>query len=259
MARLLPVVILFFSLELLADQPVQVGLRTGLSPAYYSETSPPKGIFPELIGAVFAPLNKPLEYSINPRRRLIHQMQVGELHMTTLPVGVGLKEKMNWPEGLVVGNEPLLTFDVNLYKLSTNKQYIDDKSDLLSYRLGSTRHPKFMFDAMNEHIALELQFELFNKTESLFKALLAQRVDFALLSASELTALMMNYPDNIGVEKAFPVSVMQTYLVLSEVAFGREEAITLSRFIDERILQLHEEGKIQAVVEKYNLPLRSEH
>jgi hypothetical protein len=259
MARLLAVIILLVSVNLLADQPLQVGLRTGLPPIFYRETTPPKGVFPELIGAVLAPLDKQLEYKINPRRRLIHQMQVGELHMTTIPIGVGLKEKMKWPEGLIVGKEPLLTFDVNLYKLSSNKTQIKDKSELLNYRLGSTRHPKFMFDAMNEYLALDLQFDLFNKTESLFKALLSKRVDFALLSASELTALLRKYPADIGVEKVYTMGVVQTYLVLSVAAFGHEEAIRHARFIDERILQLHQQGKIQAVVEKYNLPLRSEH
>jgi ABC-type amino acid transport substrate-binding protein len=259
MARLLAVIILLVSVNLLADQPIQVGLRTGLSPDYYSEASPPKGIFPELIGAVFAPLDQQLEYQINPRRRLIHQLQAGEVHMTTLPVPIDLVGKMNWPEGLIVGKEPLLTFDVNLYKLSSNNTQIKDKSDLLNYHLGSTRHPKFMFDAMNEYFELDLQFDLFNKTESLFKALLSKRVDFALLSASELAVLLRKYPADIGVEKVYTMGVVQTYLVISEAAFGREEAIKHARFIDERILQLHQQGKIQAVAKKYNLPLRSEH
>ncbi len=259
MVRLLGVFILIFSMNLLADQPLQVGLRTGLSPLYYNDTSSPKGIFPELIGAIFDPLDKQLEYKINPRRRLIYQLQVGELHMTTIPVGMGLEEKMKWPKGLVIGKEPLLTFDVNLYKLSSNSALIKDKSELLNFRLGSTRHPKFMLDAMNEYFALDLQFYLFNKTESLFKALLSKRVDFALLSVPELTVLLLKYPEDISVEKVYTFGVVQTYLALSEVAFGHEESIKQVAFIDERILQLHQQGKIQAIVKKYNLPLRSEH
>ncbi len=259
MARLLAVVILLVSMNLWADQPIQVGLRTGLPSTFYREASPPKGVFPELISAVFAPLDAQLEYKINPRRRLIHQMQTGEVHMTTIPVGLGVAGKMKWPEGLIVGKEPLLTFDVHLYKLSSNNTQIKDKSELLNYRLGSTRHPKFMLAAMNEYFALDLQFGLFNKTESLFKALLSQRVDFALLSVPELTSLLLEYPEGIGVEVVYTLGVVQTHLVLSEAAFGHEEAIKHARFIDERILKMHQQGEIQAVVEKYKLPLRSEH
>ncbi len=79
------------------------------------------------------------------------------------------------------------------------------------------------------------------------------------MSAPEITVLLQKYPEDVAVEKAYTMGVVQTHLVLSEVAFGHDEAIKHIRFIDERILQLHQQRKIEAIVEKYKLPLRSEH
>ncbi len=263
MAKFVGLFVLFLSMPLSmplsAEQALRFGLRTGLPATYYTETIPPKGVLPELISAVLDPLDTELEYQIIPRRRIIHQLLAGDLHMTTLPVALDLVGKMQWPEGLVVSTEPLLTYDVNLYKLSTSDLQITDRSDISGLLLGSTRHPKFMINAMQAYFVVDFEIELFNKSESMLKALLSKRVDIILLSDPELLGLLRSFPESTPIEKVYPLGVVQTHLVVSQAAFGHEEAIKHARFIDERILQMHQQGQIQAVVNQYNLPLRSEH
>lgn len=259
MVRILGLFVLLLSTHLSAEQALRIGIRTGLPPSYYTETNPPKGVLPEIINAVLEPLDADLVYQINPRRRIIHQLLAGDVHITTLSMSSELIGKIKWPQGLVVSSESLLTFDVNLYKLSRSDIHIADKSELSSYTIGSSRHPKFLLDAFNEYLAVDVDITIFNKSDSLIKALLSGRVDFVLLSDPELQGLLRGFPAGVDVDVVYHLGVVKSHLILSEAAFGREEAIKHARFIDERILQLHQQGKIQAIVDKYKLPLRSEH
>lgn len=254
MLRLLIVVVLFSSMHVNAEQTLRFGLRTGLPTTYYTESVPPKGIFPDLINAALAPLDVNLEYQINPRRRLMHQMMAGDIHMTTLPAVVTLAGHTSLPKGLTVNKEPLLTYNVNLYKLASNSVRIEDKSQLAGLRIGTTRHPKFMLKAMRDYLAVEVEMPLFGRSESLLKALLTNRIDFALLSVPEKVGLLRQFPTDINIDIAYSLGKIESFLVFSEAALGQETAAEYAQIIDQRILQLQAEGQLQRIYEKYDVP-----
>lgn len=226
------------------------GIRPGLPIEYFVDNNPPEGILPEMVNDIFKSRGVSIEFQLMPRRRLVHQARAGSLHMTMLPMIPSFQSKSNWPEELIMGKEALFSFDIGLYKLSSNNLKITDASELASYRLGVVRQARYIEHALDDFLYSGAHLEFYSKPEHLFKALSSNRVDLVLSSEPLKIGMLKRVPIPEGVEKAWSIGRAGTYLVFSETAFG-DKAAELQQYTDQRIRDLRNQGKLDAVLERY--------
>lgn len=259
MPKLIGILLIVLSLPLTAEQTLIFGVREDLPTQYYANTDPPSGIFPEILGTVFQPLNIKLEYQSSPRRRIIHQMRAGQMHLSTLPIIPGHFDKLKLPDDILVSEEPIMAFEVAFYKLSSRNIELTRDSDLAPYLIGSARHPKFMLNALDEFFSQQVNFEFYSKSENLLKALLSNRVDFALLSEPVSQKMLTHYPQHIHIEKALTIGKAFTHISISESSLGKEQASALMLDLDKMIKQQRDIGALKGIVDKYAMPDLSDH
>lgn len=226
------------------------GIRPGLPAEYFVDNDPPEGILPDLVNEIFISRGVDIEFQLMPRRRLVHRARAGSLHMTMLPMIPGFQSKSNWPAELIMGQEALFSFEVSLYKLSSNNLKITDVSELASYRLGVVRQAKYVEHALGDFLYNGAQLEFYSKPEHLFKALSSRRVDLVLSSEPLKIGMLRRVPIPEGVERAWFIGRAGTYLVFSETALGDKTA-ELQQYTDQRIRDMRNQGKLDALFERY--------
>jgi ABC-type amino acid transport substrate-binding protein len=228
------------------------GIRPGLPVEYFVDSDPPEGILPELVNGIFKSRGSSVEFQLMPRRRLVHRARAGSLHMTMLPMIPSFQSKSDWPEELVMGEEALFSFDIGLYKLSSNNLKITDVSELASYRLGVVRQAKYIEHALGDFLYSGAHLEFYSKPEHLFMALSSKRVDLVLSSEPLRIGMLRRVPIPEGVERAWFIGRAGTYLVFSETAFG-DRTSELQEYTDQRIRDMRKHGELDAMFKRYGI------
>ncbi len=226
------------------------GLSPGLPALYINEDDTHQGFVPSLLKDVFEPVGISIDYKQMPRRRIIHSAQAGGVHLAMFPMFVDSMDDTELPEGLRMGRVPLYTFDVFLYKLTTNPLDINELNDLSGYRLGMHRQPKFIDVLLANKFGDAGHIEYYKKPEYVLKALLAGRVDVAMLSEPLMKGLLSKVSISANVEEAFLLSRTGVYLVFSEEALGAR-ALELQAYSDKRLLEMRQHGDIHRLLRKH--------
>lgn len=235
-----------------AAEPINFGVQTGLPNEYFQQDIAPRGVLPEILNQVFQPRGVEIDFELMPRRRLIHKIQAGEVALAMLPVIPRYWREQAVPEGVLIGKEPFLSFEINLYTLASRKVVVRQKSDLAQYRIGIVRQPKFMEHALDDIIHNGSHLEQYNKPEQLFKALSSGRVDLILSSEPLKNGMLRQLAIHEPLEPVYRVGRAGMYLVFSTIALGGK-VTELKSYSDTQILQMHKQGQIQAITERFGV------
>ncbi len=249
------ILIFFLSFSLLfkeqvqaADKEIVFGVRGTVHPVYFRSPTSPEGILTKIIDGVFQPLDITVRYKQGPRRRVFHELLRGDVALSILPKFKRYREKFEYPEGLILGQEALYFVRFYIYAMKESEIALSDVGDAKLYRIGTVMKAQFLDSGAESVAGSGLDITYFSTPGNLMKSLIAGRVQIIFMSEAAVNL----HAEDLGVDVEIFESVLDLgsvghYLAFSKAYWG-DAAMDIRDQTDSQIEEMKRKGVTQRLL-----------
>ncbi len=247
------VLALFLLLEIIASRcladsaPAAFNLSTfEVNPFMYHTNGEIRGINHDIVEAAATEAGIKVNFVFSPFRRNYLDLLQGNTEATLILLIPDHKEEFY--SQFQVGKVPFYEMRVGAVTHSKRKIVLTTPDDFANYRLGHIR----LIPKIHDQLAPQNpNRELFSNSVNLIKALLAERIDIAIISPSLLIPIsrQLNFsPELLTVALEFP---SQPLTIAWSKNSQRDDLQDLSKRFDQALLRLKKQGKVREIIQRY--------
>lgn len=204
-----------------------------------------RGINHDIVQAVAAEIDIKVNFVFSPFRRNFLDLLQGKTEATLVLLVPNQEDLFSQFQ---VNSVPFYKMRVGAIVLRSRNITLHSPDDFANYRVGHIR----LLPKIHEQLAPQNpNRETFANSVSLIKALLAERIDIAIISPSLLVPIskQLNYsPDILQVALEFPP---QPLTVAWSKNSQRQDLQALSKQFDEALIRLKKQGRIRKIIQRY--------
>lgn len=213
-------------------------------PWIYHDQSTPKGIVHDILRDVISGMGHTSRMHSVPFRRVFAELLSGRAHFSLV---IAHGDKDGYPEGLIIGKEPLVGYHVVAVALKSRKLQVDSMDGIRDYHIGHIR----LVPQVDKHITDSPKQTMYWNTSDMLKALIRGRVDIAVTAEPSFLEAAKRMGVENQVEVIYTFGRDHMYLVWSHAAFG--ERVESQMLLADKVLRkMKQHGRVAAIISRYS-------